>query len=128
MKRKLLILLGLTIGSIGYSQTSLTLQEAIEYAIKNNNALQAKKLDIATSDQDIKNVLSASLPQINAGVDYQYYFNVPAQPVADFITPSVYGVLFQENVIPERELGPPAVNTISFFQPHNLTGKVEASM
>ncbi len=112
--------------SIG--QKEFSLEQAIVYAEENNKTLQAKKLDVNDAEQDIKSVLSGALPQVNAGIDYQYYFAVPAQPIADFITPSVYNVLFEENVIARKDLGPPTISTISFFQPHNLTGKVEAKM
>lgn len=128
MRNLFLFVIFFAIYSQSHGQQEFTLDQAIAYAEEHNMTLKAKKLDVQDADQDIKNVLSGALPQVNAGVDYQYYFNVPAQPIADFITPSVYGVLFQENVIPIRDLGPPAISTISFFQPHNLTGKLDVSM
>ncbi len=108
-------------------QTSFTLQESIDYALEHNRMLKTKKLDLDDAQQDIKNVLSAALPQISAGIDYTYYFATPAQPIPDFITPAIYGVLFSEDLLKERDLGPPNVNELSFFQPHNLTGKVDMS-
>lgn len=114
--------------SIVSAQQEFTLDEAISYAIENNKSLKAKKLDIEDAEADIDGYASIALPQITGGVDYQYYFEVPAQPVPDFITPSVYGILFAEGVIPSRDLGPPAVSQLSFFQPHNLTGKLDASI
>ena len=111
-----------------FAQEEFSLDQAISYAIENNKSLRAKKLDVEDAEADIDGYASIAYPQITGGVDYQYYFEVPAQPVPDFITPSVYGILFQEGVIPSRDLGPPTVSQLSFFQPHNLTGKIDASI
>jgi outer membrane protein TolC len=127
IKIHILAILILT-SSILSGQKEFSLDQAIDFAVQNNKTLLAKKLDIREAQADIDGYTSQALPQINGAVDYQYFFEVPAQPVPDFITPSVYGILFNENVLEPRDLGPPTTSTISFNQPHNLTGKIEASM
>ena len=109
------------------AQGEFTLSQAVDYALANSNEMKLQSLEVTRADADIKEFRSIGLPKIDAGVDYSYYFQVPIQPVQDFIGPSVYGILFDENVIPERDLGPPNVFEIGFVQPNNLTGKVQAS-
>jgi outer membrane protein TolC len=113
--------------SMAQSDNTVTLQEAIDYALDNTNAIKLKQIDIASASADIKEFKSIGMPKVSGSVNYQYYFFTPAQPVADFITPSVYEVLFDEEVLNRRELGPPEVFEFSLFQPHQLTGGIEAS-
>ncbi len=104
---------------------SFSLEEAVQYAIKNNTNIKISSLESKTADATVKEYRAIGIPQVTGSINYQYYFAVPQQPIADFITPSVYRVLFDESVIPERDLGPPNTNNFSFFQPHNLTAGVE---
>jgi len=113
--------------SLAYSQESFTLQEAIDYALENSNALKLKQKDISIAQADIKEFKSIGMPKVSGSVNYQYFFYVPQQPVTDFISPSVYEVLFQESVLERRELGAPDVFELAFVQPHQLTGGIEAS-
>ncbi len=109
------------------SAQSYDLAGAVAYGLEHSNDVKIKQLDIASADSDIKEYRAIGIPQVNGGIDYSYYFQLPVQPVEDFISPAVYGVLFQENVIQPRELADPEVFEFTFFQPHNLTGKIEAS-
>ena len=111
----------------GFSQETFSLQEAIDYALSNHPAIKLKQLDIQTADSDIREFKSIGMPKVTGSINYQYYFKTPVQPVEDFISPAVYGVLFQEQVLEPRALGAPDVFEFSFFQPHNLTGGIEAS-
>lgn len=104
-----------------------SLGEAISYGLENSNEIKMEMLNASEASSDVDEYRAIGIPKINAGIDYSYYFKVPVSPVEDFIGPSVYGVLFQEGVIPERDLGEPQVFEFGFFQPHNLTGKIEAS-
>ena len=109
------------------AQQEFTLEEAISYALENSNSIKLKKKDVSLADADIKEYKSIGMPKISGTVNYQYFFNIPAQPVSDFISPAVYEVLFSESVLERRELGPPNVFQIAFAQPHQLTGGLEAS-
>jgi outer membrane protein len=109
------------------AQSEFTLAQAVEYALVNSNTIRLQAIEVSRAEADIKEFRSIGLPKIDAGVDYSYYFQVPIQPVQDFIGPSVYGILFNEEVIPQRDLGPPEVFELAFIQPNNLTGQVQAS-
>lgn len=110
------------------AQEKFTLDQAVDYALNNHNNLKSKQIDVLASEQQIKEFRSIGMPKVSGGVDYSYYFAVPAQPVEDFISPSVYGVLFAENVIPERDLGTPETFEFSFVQPNALTANIGANM
>jgi outer membrane protein TolC len=109
------------------AQESFSLQQAVDYAIRKHSTMKLAELNMQDADQSVKEYRAIGIPQVTGGINYQYYLAVPQQPIVDFITPSVYEVLFDENVLARRDLGPPNVSTISFFQPHNLTGSIEVS-
>ncbi len=109
------------------AQTPISLEEAINYGLENHNRLKLDEIEERKSQWELTEFKSIGLPKINASVNYQYYFATPAQPVEDFISPSVYGVLFQEGVIPVRELGDPQTFEFSLFQRNNLSGQIELS-
>ena len=121
----ILMLLGC---SAVFGQNSFTLQEAIDYAIKHSNEAKIKMVAIEDAAKQVSEVKSIGLPKINGSINYQHYLAVPAQPIQDFITPSVYNVLFDEAVIPKRDLGAPETFKLSFFQPNVLSGGLDASM
>lgn len=127
MKTLYTLIISCAIASLS-GQTSLSLTEAINIAIDNSNMMKLKHIEASDAKAQVQEIKSIGMPVVTAGVDYSYYFATPSQPIADFITPSIYNVLFSEELLPERELGPPAVSEISFFQPHNLNAKVDASM
>jgi outer membrane protein len=109
-------------------QRNYSLSQAIDYAIRHNTNLKKQGLDLADANYQIKEFKSIAMPKISTGLTYQYFFAVPAQPIPNFITPSVYDVLFAEDVIPQRDLGPPDFLRFAFNQPNYLQGNVDVSM
>ncbi|NNE15921.1 MAG: TolC family protein [Saprospiraceae bacterium] len=111
-----------------YGQESFNLQEAIDYALVNSNEMKMAQLDIEDAEAQITEFKAIGMPQLDAGINYQYYMAVPVNPVQDFITPSVYDVLEDEQLVPlESFEGPPEVFEFSFFQKNNLTANLNAS-
>lgn len=109
------------------AQTAFSLNEAIDYGIKASNEVKKKNLAISDASQQVKEIKSTGLPKVSASVNYNHFLAVPAQPVEDFLGPAVYGILFAENVIPNRDLGPPRTFNFTLFQPNQLSAGVEAS-
>jgi len=128
MKKLLLILMTIFGISQVYAQDQFSLEEAVGYALTHHNDMKMNDIDYLSAEQTIKEFRSIAMPKVNGGLDYSYYLAVPAQPVQDFITPSVYGVLFQEGVIPERDLGAPQTFEFSFVQPNVLTASIGANL
>ena len=117
----------LTLVNIANSQKSFSLAEAVAYGIANQNSLKMTDLEIANADSEIKEVKAIGMPQVNGAIDYNYYFFVPQQPVQDFISPAVYGILEAEG-LPTTTQGPPETFELAFVQPQQLNLGVSASM
>lgn len=75
-----------------------SIQQCIEYASKNNAAVKNALLNIQIQEQTNKGITAAALPSISGIAGITDYFNIPVQSIPDFISPSVYGVLINENV------------------------------
>ena len=68
------------------AQQAFSINDAIEYAIQNSNAIKLNNIEIAQAEQDIKEYLAIGLPKINAKVDYQHYLEIPTSFVpAEFL-------------------------------------------
>ena len=128
MKNLLLILLSISGIAQMRAQDQFSLEEAIGYALTHHNEMKMNDLDYQSAEHTIKEFKSIAMPKVNGGLDYSYYLAVPQQPVQDFISPSVYQVLFAEEVIPERELGAPETFELAFVQPNVLTASIGANI
>ena len=76
MKNILLLILGFIVFQTGFSQekpTSLSLQEAIDYALQNNRTAINAARDIDAAKQQKWETTASGLPQISASVDYQNF-------------------------------------------------------
>ncbi|MFD1062852.1 TolC family protein [Winogradskyella litorisediminis] len=77
----------LAVFSFGFSQdlpSSFTLQEAIDYALKNNRQAQNAQKDIAAAEKQKWETTATGLPQLNASANYQNFLKqqvsvVPAE-------------------------------------------------
>jgi len=127
MRTILIIILALSQMILAGQQT-FTLAEAVNYALEHHESLQLSRLDADLAEWQYKEALSIGLPNVRGNADYTYYYQRPVQPTADFISPAVFGILFQEDVIEPRELGPPQTFEFAFVQRHNvnlsITGEV----
>jgi len=76
MKNKLILLLGLLLSSIGFSQENtqnFSLQEAIDFALENNRTSKNAALDIEAAKQQKWETTATGLPQISASIDYNHW-------------------------------------------------------
>lgn len=108
------------------AQSAMTLKECIDYALENNDQLkiQAYEKDIAKGT--IGETRSLGLPQVNAVAAFQDNLEIQTSFIQDFITPATYGVLFDEGLLEERDLGPPASFPAQFGTP--VTGNAGFSV
>lgn len=109
----IILLLGLlltTVSSLAQEETlKLSLEEAENYALEHNYALKNAKLDIDQANAQVGEIKSMGLPQINGSLGFTHNLEIATQVLPDFITPSVYGVLFEEGVIAPKDIN---VNTL----------------
>lgn len=76
MKHVTLLIFSLLLAFKGFSQdtpTSFSLQEAIDYALKNNRTAKNAARDVEAAKQQKWETTATGLPQINASVDYQNF-------------------------------------------------------
>ncbi len=109
------------------SQTSYTLQEALDRAASNNAAIDEHNIELAKAENQIKEIRASGLPQVNGGISYNHYIAAPVNPVEDFITPSIFGVLEGTGLLPMGTYtGPPETFEFSFVPKNVLAGEINA--
>ena len=60
-----------------------SLSEAVDYAMTNSNTVRNARVDILDAEQNVKERLSAGLPQINGSLDFQHFLKVPVLPLPE---------------------------------------------
>jgi len=70
--RKLALGVLTVMGSLMYSQQTLTLKQAIEYALQNKSDALKAKLDISNADAKILEAKAGALPKVNGNVNLTY--------------------------------------------------------
>ena len=69
-----------------YSQLSLTLSEAQDYAVKNSYNVKSSQYDLEMAQKKVRENLSLGFPQVDASVDYTYYIALPTSLIpAEFM-------------------------------------------
>ena len=108
------------------AQSAFTLKECIDYALENNDQLkiQAYEKDIAKGT--IGETTALGLPQVNATAGFQDNLEIQTSFIQDFISPATYSILFDEGLLEERDLGPPASFPAQFGTP--VTGNAGISV
>jgi len=72
------LLFSLLVGAVASQEASnMSLREALAYALDNHRSIKNAQLNVEDADQQIIERRATGLPQLNGGIDYQYYFKVP---------------------------------------------------
>jgi len=72
------------------NQNSFTLQQAVEYAMKNSPSVVNANNDIVAAKYRKKEIAGIGYPQINASFDLKDFFKIPVQVIPNFVSPAVY--------------------------------------
>lgn len=107
--------------------SAFTLQQAIDYALKNQIKMQNAFYDEQLAQAKVKEVTGMGLPQINASFDLKNYLKIPTSFLPDFISPIVYGVLMEEKLIAPRKVGMDGLFPAQFGTKYNATAGATAS-
>jgi len=121
------LLFFLILGYLSNAQQTFTLDEAVAYGLENQNSLKISDIEVVNAEEDIKEFRSIGMPKVSGAIDYNYYYYIPKQPVEDFISPAVYGILDAEG-LPTTTQGPPEVFEFTFVQPQQLNLGLSANM
>lgn len=112
MIRSILIAAAVAVGTALSAQPlRLSLKEAERQALEHSYAMVNADMDISASEREVKEVLAAGLPQVDAFVDYQQFLQIPVQ----LIPGEFFG------------LPPGEFAEVQFGVEYNLTGNIRAS-
>lgn len=125
-KLKYLLFAFLSIAWNGARAQVISLEQALDTALKNNRSLLISKNQVQLSREKEDEARSAKRPKLNANVDYRYFIELPYQ----LMPMSVFGG--QEGQFKEAQFGVPHnINanlqlTMPLYNPQ-LTGAIEAT-
>lgn len=81
MYRNILILISLLFTAAGLqSQKSMSLSEAIDYAMANHPEIRIAQLNVKDAEWQIKENKATGLPNVSLGINYSYFIQQPALP------------------------------------------------
>ena len=106
---------------------SFTIQEAIDFALENQKDVINAGLDADIAKYKVRETVGMGLPQVTASFDLKDYEKIPTQFFPDFISPSVYGILYDENLIPVKKDVTEQLFPVQFGTRWNATAGVSAS-
>lgn len=99
-------------GMLGYptlhAQESFTLEEAVQYALKESQNIKLSQADIGIANAQIKEYRAQGIPQVTGGANYNYYLAIPTQILPDFLGPAVDGRLLSYDLIEPSQVEPPS--------------------
>jgi outer membrane protein len=75
-----------------------SVQQAVEYASKNNLQVKNQLEAIKAQEQVNREVTSMAYPQISSSIGFSYFPSIPVQSFPNFISMATYGVLEKEGV------------------------------
>jgi outer membrane protein TolC len=84
--------------SAGMTSHKFSIQQAVDYAKKNNEQVKNALLDLSMQGQVNREVIAAAYPHINASLGTTYNPNVATQVLPNFISPATYQVLIDQGV------------------------------
>src|SRR5688572_33135222 len=82
MNMKFLAVLFLLLSAqLGNGQKTMSLSEAIDYAMSNHADVRIAQLNVRDAEWQIKENRATALPSINLGVNYSYFIQQPGLPL-----------------------------------------------
>lgn len=123
-RRSLLTFLLLVLCTAAVAQQQFSLGEAITYALEHNAEVRVEQLNVLDADGQLLEYKSIGIPKVTADLDYAYFLDIPTQILPDFISPAVYGVLFEEGVLDPRQIPEAGSQPVRFGKDHNLDASV----
>jgi outer membrane protein len=105
VKQTAIFLCLLLFGSRIYSQqnsNAYSLQQAIDYAMKNSPNMVNANNDIIAAKYRKREIAGVGYPQLNASFDLKDFFKIPVSVLPNFVAPSVYqGIVSATGGVPE---------------------------
>ena len=92
----IMVLLQLPVGAQNLYE--ITAREAVDLAMKNLWAIKNARINYQIQKAVNKEITGQAFPQVSGTVTANRFFSIPVTAIPDFISPSVYNVLEQNNV------------------------------
>jgi len=109
MKRTVIFLisfLAIKTYSVAQQRMPLTLQQCMDYAVKNNYTIKNAQLDVMIQRAEVAQTLSAAYPHINARAEFDDY----VVPQRTYFPTGIFGSIFTPLLTANPGLASPAVN------------------
>lgn len=106
---------------------SFTLQQAIAYTYEHQANLLNARLDEMAAKHTVKDYTGIGLPQINSSIEFIDNVQLPTQFFPDFLSPSVYGILYDEGLISSIPDQNNQQFPVKFGTRYNTTAGISAS-
>ena len=87
---------------VASAQQGMTLQECIDYAVANNEQLAIAAMESDIADTQVKEQLSGGLPQVTGDIEITKNIEIQTSFIQDFVSPAVYDVLKDENLLAQN--------------------------
>lgn len=102
----------------------ISIDDAINYALKNNKDISIARLNVAKSEAAVDEAYGYALPRLDLSAGFSHFIKKPLVPFPDFgalLKNATYGILFDENVIPRDNNKFVPVNSVlqSFSRSNN---------
>jgi outer membrane protein len=114
--RPLFLLLALAPAAL-FGQTTMSLAEAIQFAVANNPSIRIAQIQIQDAEWQIRENKATGLPQLTAGLNYQYFFQTPVA-----VLPEIFGINPQTG-----EVDPNFDRTVSFALTNSLGAQIQVN-
>lgn len=89
-------------------QTSFSLEEAVQYALKNSTQVKLNQLNIVDADAQLMEYKSIGYPKVSADINYQHYFAIPTIILPDFFSPAIDGRLVYYKLLDSNKVDKPS--------------------
>lgn len=80
-------------------QNSFSIEEAVQYALKNSAQVKQNQLNLVDADAQLMEYKSIGIPKVNATIDFSHYFAIPTTILPDFLSPTIDNRLVHYNLL-----------------------------
>ncbi len=106
---------------------SFSIKQAVNFALQYQKDVVNAELEVKISKYKVRETIGMGLPQLNLSFDIKDYLKIPTQFISDFISPSVYQILYDENLISVKKNQSDDLFPVQFGAKWNATAGISAS-
>ncbi len=104
-----------------------TLKQAIAFAYEHQADMQNALLDEKAAHHTVNEFTGIGLPQLNGTIDFTDYIQLPTSFFPDFLSPAVYGILYDEGLVNSVPAANNALLPVKFGTRYNASAGLSAS-